>query len=126
MGDWPDQGYLPDNADGRLPDPKDPAGSDICLGYFDVLVDNRLSSSDTRLRVCDIEDGSKARERVARTIIVDQNGRGAGGIPLCRATREQHHRRSPFRFRESGAREGSRQSDSNWSSGRKWVGAIGG
>jgi hypothetical protein len=35
-----------------------------------------LASSNTRLRFYDIEDGSEAAERVARTTITDQMGEG--------------------------------------------------
>jgi hypothetical protein len=38
---WPDQSYLPDNVDGRLLDPDDDTGRDICSGYDDDRVEDR-------------------------------------------------------------------------------------
>src|SRR3954468_1801661 len=37
-----DQGYLPDNVDGRLPDPDDDTENDICTRYDDCWMDSRI------------------------------------------------------------------------------------
>jgi hypothetical protein len=75
VNDWPDQGYLPDNIDGRLLDPDGSTGSDICLGYDDDRVENQSGVIDQQdLDFDDIEDGSEAVERVARTTIAEQMG----------------------------------------------------
>jgi hypothetical protein len=77
VDDWPDQGYLPGNVLGHQPDPDDDTGSDICLGYNDDRIENRSSVIEQQdLDLHDIEDGSEAVERVARTTIQSKWARG--------------------------------------------------
>lgn len=63
MDYWPDQGYLPDNVDGHLPDLDADTGSDVCLECDDDRVENRsgiIKQQD--LDFHDIEDGSESVE----------------------------------------------------------------
>jgi hypothetical protein len=40
------QGYLPDNIDGRLPDPDSNNSSEFCLGYSDASRGNHISAAE--------------------------------------------------------------------------------
>jgi hypothetical protein len=77
VDNWPEEDYSPDNVNGRLPDPDEDTGSDICSEYDDDKVETRSGFIEQEdLDFNDLEDGAEAVERVARTTIAEQMGDG--------------------------------------------------
>jgi hypothetical protein len=70
VDNWPE-------VNGRLPDPDEDTGSDICSEYDDDKVETRSGFIEQEdLDFNDLEDGAEAVERVARTTIAEQMGDG--------------------------------------------------
>jgi hypothetical protein len=88
VDDWPSQGYLRDNVDGRLLNPDD------------GRVGNRISVIKQQdLDFHDIEDGSEAVERVVRTTIAEQMGEGQVALNPQTSSAKSRRWRSQSRSR---------------------------